>query len=184
MSKQIKQMAIDVLKQTFQDVRDLVVLSASGNDATADNTLRLKLRKQNIRMQVVKNSLCQRAFGDLGIKVGDYWTGTTTLAWGAGSVAELSRTLDRELLDLVKKYPKLKDKYQIKGAIAEGLAISFDRAKTMPTREEAIATILAMILGPARQIAGQISGPAAQIAGQIQTLSEKKLEEEAAPAAA
>lgn len=183
MSKQVKQMAIDVLKQTFHDVRDLVVLSASGNDATADNTLRLKLRKQNIRMQVVKNSLCQRAFADLGMTVGNYWSGTTTLAWGAGSVAELSRALDRELAELVKKFPKLKDKYQIKGAIAEGQAISFESAKSMPTREEAIGTILAMILGPASQIAGQIIGPAAQIAGQIQTLSEKKPEEAAAPAA-
>ncbi len=180
MSKQIKQMQIDVLKQTFRDVRDLVVLSASGIDAITENQLRLKLRKQNIRLQVVKNSLCQRAFDELGIKVTSYWDGTTTLAWGGSSIAELSRALDRELQEIVKKNPKLKDKYRIKGAVSEGLELPFERAKTMPTREEAIGTILAMVLGPASQIAAQIAGPAGQIAGQIQTLSEKK-PEEAAP---
>ena len=184
MSKQIKQMQIDVLKQTFQGVRELVVLSTSGIDAITENQLRLKLRKQNIRLQLVKNSLCRRAFADLGLNISSYWEGSTTLAWGGNSIAELSRALDKELQDIVKKNPKLKDKYKIKGAVSEGLEMSFDRAKTMPTREEAIGTILAMILGPASQIAAQIIGPAGQIAGQIQTLSEKKSEEAAAPAEA
>src|SRR5262245_39237054 len=166
MSKQIKQMQMDALKAAFQGVRDLVVLNTTGVDATTDNTLRLSLRKKNIRMQVVKNSLCERAFNDLGMKIAGYWDGRTTLAWGGGSIAELSRTIDKEIQDLIKKNPKLKDKFQIKGAVAEGLQIPFDRAKTMPTREEAIGTILAMILGPASQIAAQIIGPAEQIAGQ------------------
>lgn len=180
MSKQIKQMQIDVLKQTFQDVRDLVVLSTSGVDAITDNTIRLALRKKSIRMQVVKNSLCQRAFADLGIKADTYLTGTSTVAWGGASIADLSRSIDKEVNDLVKKNPKLKDKFIIKGAVAEGVEIPFDRAKTMPTREEAISTILGMILSPASQIAAQIIGPAGQIAGQIQTLSERQPEEAAA----
>ena len=185
MSKQIKQMQMDVLKRTFQDVRELVVLSVSGIDATTDNHLRLTLRKKNIRMQVVKNSLCQRTFNDLGMKVGSCWEGPTTLAWGGSGIADLSRTLDKELADIVKKNPKLKDKFQIKTAVSEGQEIPFDRAKTMPTREEAIGTILAMILGPASQLAAQVLGPAGQIAGQVKTLGEKKPEgeEAAAPAA-
>jgi large subunit ribosomal protein L10 len=183
MSKPVKQMQIDALKRTFGDVRDLVVLSVQGLDATTDNALRLGLRKKKIRMQVVKNSLCQRAFDEIGMKISGYWNGPTTLAWGGSGIAELSRTIAREVQDLIKKNPKLKELLQIKGAVSEGQQISFERAREMPTREEAIATILGMILGPASQIAGQIIGPAAQIAGQIQTISEKKPEEAAAPAA-
>ncbi len=173
MSKQIKQLEMDSLKGIFREVRDLVVLSASGLDATTDNALRLKLRKKNIRLQVVKNSLCARAFQDLGMKIDGIWTGPTTLAWGAGSLAELSRTIDQELQEIIKKQPKLKETVSVKGAVAEGQRITFEQARTMPTREEAIGTIVAMVLGPASQIAGQLIGPAAQIAGQIQTLTEK-----------
>ncbi len=173
MSKQIKQMEMEVLRQTFQDVRDMVFLSVSKVDAQTENQMRLGLRKKNIRLQVVKNSLTRRVFSELGMTLNNIWEGPTTVAWGAGSLAELSRELDA----IIKKNKNI----QPKGAVAEGQEITFDRAKSMPTRQEAIGTILAMILGPAAQIAGQIIGPAAQIAGQIQTISEKK-PEEGAPA--
>lgn len=173
MSKKIKQMEMDTLKQTFQGVRDFVLLTATGIDSQADNGMRLGLRKKNIRLQMVKNSLARRVFGEMGLKVDGVWEGPTVLAWGVASIAELSREIDA----LLKKNKKL----QVKRAIAEGQEITFERAKTMPTREEAIATILGMILSPASQIVGQIIGPASQIASQIQTLSEKKPEEETKP---
>ncbi|HMC64937.1 MAG TPA: 50S ribosomal protein L10 [Gemmataceae bacterium] len=165
MSKQIKQMEMDALKQTFQDVRDLVMLSASGVSCQADNQLRLDLRKKNIRLQVVKNSLARRVFDEIGIKVGNVWEGPTLLAWGAASIADLSRTLDA----LIKK----NDKIKVKAAVIEGQAIPFQQALTMPTKPEALGQIVAMMIGPASQIASQIIGPASQIASQIKTLSEK-----------
>src|SRR5579884_3290405 len=96
MSKQIKQMEMDALKETFGDVRELVLLSVSGLTSTADNQLRANLRKKNIRVQMVKNSLARRVFGDLGISIpqdSPYWVGTTWMAWGPDSVAELSQEL-------------------------------------------------------------------------------------------
>ena len=173
---------MDALKNTFKDIRDLVVLSVSGVDCQSDNKFRLSLRKRNIRLQVVKNSLARQVFDDIGLKFGQdsaYWTGSTIMAWGANSVAELSRTIDAEVQDLVKKNPKLKDRVQFKGAVAEGQPITFQQAKEMPTRDEAIGTIVAMILGPASQIASQIVGPASQVASQIE---QKTKEETMAPA--
>src|ERR1700739_2539296 len=94
MSKQIKQMEMGALEQTFKDVRDMVMLSVSGLDSQTDNQLRLGLRKKNIRMQVVKNSLAHRVFEQMGIRAEKCWGGPTTVAWGATSLAELSRELD------------------------------------------------------------------------------------------
>lgn len=166
MSKQIKQMEMDTLKTTFAGVQDLVLLTVSKVNAQAENQMRLALRKKNIRMHMVKNSLARRVFDELGIKAAKSWEGPTTLVWGGDSLADLSKAVDETVL-------KKNKTIQAKGAIAEGQPITFDQAKTMPTRAEAIGTILAMILGPAAQIAGQIIGPAAQIAGQIKTLAEK-----------
>jgi ribosomal protein L10 len=181
MSKVIKQLEMDALKRTFQGVRDLVVMSVKGVDCHADNRMRLSLRKKNIRLQVVKNSLARQVFNEIGLKVNPdspYWSGSTVMAWGANSVAELSRTIDNEVQDLVKKNPKLKDCVQFKGAIAEGQPITFQQAKDMPTRAEAIGTIISMILSPGSQIASQLVGPASQVASQI----EQKTKEGAAPA--
>lgn len=172
MSKKIKQLEMDSLNRTFQDVRDLVVLSISGLSCQTDNQLRLSLRKKNIRIQVVKNSLAQRVFGELGLGLSNCWDGPTALAWGAGSLAELSR----ELNSIMTK----NDKIKAKTAVAEGQVISFAEALTMPTREEAIGQLIGLILSPGAQIAGCLIGPAGQVAGQIQTISEKP---EEAPAA-
>src|SRR5438445_4516013 len=97
MSKQIKQMEMDALAQTFQGVRDLVIMTVSGLDSRTDNQLRLTLRKKNIRLQRVKNSLTRRVFEQMGLSTGKVWDGTTTLAWGGGSIAELARELKTAL---------------------------------------------------------------------------------------
>jgi ribosomal protein L10 len=174
MSKVIKQMEMDALGQTFKEVRDLVVLSASGVNAQGDNQMRLALRKKNIRLQVVKNSLMQRVFDNLGMKIKSdaYWAGNTLLAWGGSSLSELSR----ELESLLKKNEKIK----IKGAISDGQEVSFKQALSMPTRAEAIGRVVSLALAPAARLISQILAPAARVAGQIKTLRERAAPAEAA----
>jgi large subunit ribosomal protein L10 len=177
-SKKIKQMQMDELTKTFGGVRDLVLFSASGVDSQTENKVRLDLRKKNIRLCMVKNSLARRVFGQMGMNLGNVWEGPTTVAWGANSIAELSRTLD----DAFKKNDKLKDKVKIKTAVAEGELVPFAQALTMPTRQEAIAGVLSAILGPAAALASLMTEPASQLASQLKTISEKT-EEAPAPSA-
>lgn len=186
MSKFIKQMEMDALRRDFDGVRDAVVLSMKGLDCQLEGSLRATLRKKKIRLKMVKNSLTRRVFDDLGIHIAaesPLWAGPTTVAWGANSIAELSRTIDDELKKS-KNAPAYKDKVNIKGALADGQLIGFDLALKMPTREEAIAQIVGMILGPGSAIAGCLTGPISQVASQIQTIAEKteSAAGEAAPA--
>ncbi|MFO0878289.1 MAG: 50S ribosomal protein L10 [Gemmataceae bacterium] len=183
MSKVIKQMELDDLRSTFKDVRDLVVLSTEKLDSLGDYTLRKTLRAQKIRLKVVKNTLTRKVFKENNFSIpdnSDYWKKPTTLAFGPGSIAQVSKAIDAEL-----RNPKLaamyKDKVVVKGAIADGQPVTFDVAKSMPTREDLIAQIVGMILGPGSAIAGCLTGPAASVASQIATLADKK--EEDAPAA-
>lgn len=173
MSKAIKQLQMNTLKETFKDVRDVIVLNVVGLDAINDNKIRLGLRKKGIRLHQVKNSLARRVFGELGLNGDGLQDGSTTLAWGAGSLKELSKEVEA----IVKKHDK---KIKVKAALADGRPIGFDKALTMPTRQEAIADVIAMILGPAQTIAAQLLGPAAQLASQVKTISEKKEETPAA----
>jgi large subunit ribosomal protein L10 len=178
MSKQIKQLEMNALMDMFREVRDLVVLSASKLDCTADNQVRSTLRKKNIQLQMVKNSLARRVFDELGMKLSSCWEGPTTLAWGGTSLAELSKELDT----LVRKHAK---GLKVKGAVSEGQEIDFKKALAMPTRVEAIGRVAGLALSPAGRLVSQILGPASQVASQIKSIGEKKEEaapEEAAPA--
>ena len=168
MSKLIKQMEMDDLKKTFQDVRDMVILSASKVSCQEDIQLRATLRKKNIRLKVVKNSLARRVFGELRMAVEKCWEGPTMLAWWSNSLAELSKELD----SLTRK----NDKIKVKGAVSEGQEIAFKQALAMPTKAEAIGRVISLALSPASRLLSQILGPATQVAGQIKTLSERSSE--------
>lgn len=180
MSKAIKQMQMDSLKTTFDGVRDMVLLNVVGLNATTDNTIRLGLRKKGIRMQVVKNTLARRIFGDMGIQVAKGWEGSTTVAWGGTSIAELSKEID----EVVKKNDKA---MKVKTAVADGQEVAFDIALKMPTRTEAIGRVVMLAMAPASRLVGQILGPAAQVVGQIKGIKDMKKDEaggDAAPATA
>src|SRR5262245_32101830 len=167
MSKAIKQLEMDTLNRTFKDVRDMVLLSVSGLNATLDNQIRLGLRKKGIRLQVVKNSLAKRVFDGLGVKITKAWEGNTVVAWGGTSVADLAK----EIEGLAKKNDKA---MKVKGAVAEGQEIPFAQALKMPTRAEAIGRVIQLALSPASRLVSQILGPASTVAGQIKSMGEKK----------
>src|SRR5258708_36329206 len=152
MSKQIKQMEMEALRNAFKDVRDLVVLSASKLNCQLDHQMRSTLRKKSIRLQVVKNSLARRVFDEMGMKVGSYWEGPTWLAWGAGSLAELSK----ELETFVNKNDKI---LKVKGAVSEGQEVTFKVALAMPTKAEAAGRVVGLALSPASRLMSQILAP-------------------------
>jgi len=186
MSKVIKQMQMDSIKKTFASVRDLVVLNIKGLDCQADTTLRAILRKKKIRVQIIKNSLTRKVFGELGLTISPespIWKEATALVWGEGSIAEICRTVEGEL-KAPKTAPIYKDKVRVKGAVAEGQEVTFEQALKMPTRQEAIADLLGTILGPGSAVVGCLLGSASQVVSQIQQISEKKEEGGAVPAAA
>jgi large subunit ribosomal protein L10 len=175
MSKLVKQMQMDALKKTFGDARDLVLVSISGVAATAENQKRLELRKKNIRLHTVKNSLAARVFKDMGINgLDDHLKGPITIAWGSSSIADLSKAVD----DWAKKDKKVLPKI----AVADGAVVPFEAAKKFPTRAQAIGEVIGLLLGPARQVVAQLMGPGGKVAGQIKTISERK--EDAPPPAA
>jgi large subunit ribosomal protein L10 len=161
----------------------MVVLSVEKLDAQGEHNLRAKMRSKKIHLRVVKNTLARKVFKEMNFEVPDdspYWQRPTMLAWGAGSIKEVSREIDGELKN-PKTFLIYREKVKVKGAIADGQPIPFEEAKKRPTRLEVIGEILGMILGPASSIAGCLVGPASQVASQIEKISEKK--EDGAPEA-
>jgi large subunit ribosomal protein L10 len=171
MSKQIKQMQMDALAQSLGTTRDLVLLSMSGVPAKDENQMRLALRKKNVRLQLVKNSLALRVLKDKGFSgLDSYFNGPTVIAHPiqqtGGGVSEIAKELDT----YIKKFSK---QLAAKAALAEGNVVDFATAKSMPTRAEALATVASAILGPGRQLAAALVGPGRQLAGAVKGLEDK-----------
>ena len=183
MSKKIKELELNDLRNTFKGVRDLVLLQPLKLDSAADYEMRKKLREKKIRVKMVKNTLMKKVFDENGVKV-DPGAGPTLLCWGGANIMELSNAVDAILKDL-KKDPKAPLKIKEKPAVADGEQITLEEGKNRPTREEAIGAVVAALIGPGSAIVAALTGPATQLAGILKAIEEKGTGAagEAAPAA-
>jgi large subunit ribosomal protein L10 len=181
MSKKIKELELGALQKTLKGVRDLVILEPIKLDSATDYEMRKKFREKKIQVKMVKNSLVKKVFLENGVQA-DAGSGPTLLVWGTESLKDLSTAVDGLIKEL-KKDPKAPDKLKIKTAVSEGQPLTIELAKKVPTRKEAIGTLLAAIIGPGSAVAGCLVGPANQLAGILKAIEEKAPAAAEAPAA-
>jgi ribosomal protein L10 len=182
MSKKIKELELTALRKTFAGVKNYVILEPIKVDSATEYEFRKRLREKKAKAQLVKNSFAKKVFTENGIAVTDL-SGPTLLVWGTDSIKELSNAVDGLLKDL-KKDPKAPDKFKVKTAVADGQPVTFDLAKTLPTRLEAIGDVLGALLGAGGAIAGCLTGPSSQLAGILKAIEEKVGDTPAEPATA
>jgi large subunit ribosomal protein L10 len=132
-------------------------------------------------MMVVKNTLAKRAVGDGKLKGFDkLLDGPSAVIYGKASISTIARALLDEL--------KTDEKLELRGIFFDGEIYIGDKGveqvSKMPTREEAVANILASILGPGRKLAGAIKGPGGKLGAILKTIEDRAKEKEGAPAAA
>src|SRR5688572_4744149 len=181
MSKYVKNLIMRDVSDKLKDIDGVAVINPRGIDATKNNAIRRKLREQGLRMTVVKNALARKALGEGKLKGFDkLLDGPSAVIYGKASIAAIARLL------LAEK--KTNDKLEIRGLFFDGELYTGDKgiktASELPTREEAIANIVAAILGPGRKLAGALKGPGGKLGGILKAIEEKAKEKEgAAPAA-
>lgn len=170
MSKKVKAMLMDEIKQELDGCRDVLVVDVSRVDAVTTNRLRLDLRKKEIRALTVKNTLARRALQEQGVDgIDELFEGPTTLIWGGEDVVALSKE--------IAKWSKEIEPLTIRGAAIEGKALdseAVDKLSKSPGRIELLGEIVTLMLSPGSRIAGALLGPARTIAGQAAAISEKE----------
>lgn len=170
MSKTVKNMIIEEYRGRVGDTQDALVIGLRGISSNDTNAIRAGLAQKSIRVTVVRNKLFGQAFGETGLSaLSELLSGANALAYGGESVVEVAR----EIVDLVKKFPDI----ELKGAVLDGQLFEgqdgVERLSKFPTRDEAIAEDVTLILGPGRKLMASIKGPGSQIAGLIKAIEEK-----------
>ncbi|MBL9000756.1 MAG: 50S ribosomal protein L10 [Phycisphaerae bacterium] len=176
MSKTVKSMIMRDYKsriaQGTEEWPDAMVLSIRGVKAVDTTKLRHGLAKKNIRITVVQNALAKKMFKGTNLApLDEFLTGASALAYGGSSVVEVAR----EVVALIEKMPQV----ELKGAILDGTVFKgkkgIEELSKFPTKDEAIANVVTLVVSPAKKLLGQIKGPGGTIAGIIKAI-ESKLE--------
>ncbi|MDX9910675.1 MAG: 50S ribosomal protein L10 [Phycisphaerales bacterium] len=170
MSKVMKGMIINEYRARLGEHEDAMLISIRGVSGIDTTALRTGLAKKGIRISVVRNALFRPAFEGTKLeKLHELMVGQNAIAFGGESVVNVAR----EIVELVQKYPGI----ELKGAVLDGELFSGEegvkRLSKFPTRDEAIAQDVALILGPARKLMAAVKGPGSTIAGIIKTIEDK-----------
>lgn len=170
MSRPVKELIVKEYQERFAEVDSALVIDIRGISANDNNALRLGLQKQNIHITVIKNTLARKAFAGTPLEnLKTALEGPSALAYGAESVVDVARLL----VDWAKKVAKL----ELKGAILDGEYFEGEegvkRVSKLPTREEALAQTVTLILSPGGKILSAAKGPGGKILGIVKTIEEK-----------
>ncbi len=170
MSKTVKEFMMRDYKSLFEGVEDALLVSVRGVEANDNNRMRLGLQEKGIRITVVRNNLAKRAFADSSLEgLNDLLDGPTALAYGGETVVDAAR----ELVKWAKEVQQL----ELKGAILDGElfegAAGVQRLSDFPTRDEAQAQVVTLVLSPARNLVGGILGPGSSLASIVKSIEEK-----------
>ena len=171
MSKYVKDLITRELSDRFKDVDGVAVINPRGINANKNNAIRRTLHGKQLKMTVVRNTLARRAVPD-GSKLKGFdklLDGPSAVVYGKQSIATIARTL----LDL----KKADDTLELRGVFFDGEVYAdkagVEQVSKLPTREEAIGQLVALILSPGRNLAAALLGPGGKLASILKTIEEK-----------
>ena len=171
MTRQEKHDAIENLKEALVGVKTLYLADIEGLDARQTNALRRACFKENVKLQVVKNTLLAKAmeasthdFGELtGILKGN-----TSLMFSETGNAPAK---------VIKNFRKKSDRPILKGAfIEEAIYIGDDQIDALvaiKSKEELIGDIIMLLQSPTKNVVSALQSGSGKLSGILTTLSER-----------
>ena len=178
MSKFVKEMITKDLRGRLEGVEDALLVDVIGLTNDKNVALRQRLRKKNINLLVVKNSLARRATE--GTRLEKAFTeaqGTMALVWGGEDIISLAK----EVVNIAED--KNFDKFVAKGGVMDGQTLLADQVKAVskwPSRKEQLSILSGQILSVGATLSGQLLSCGSKLASQIKKKSEEEGGEKAA----
>ncbi len=172
MSKPVKNLIAAQYEKEFGAIPGAVVIDIRGIESNDTNALRTGLAAKSIKIRVIKNSLAKNVFKNHELAaLNDYLEGPSAMVYPTGDETSVVGVA-RELIDWAKKLQNM----QFKGAVMDGIAFGpteITKLSEYPTKEEAQATVVQIILTPGQKLAGSILGPGRKLASIVKAIEEK-----------
>jgi ribosomal protein L10 len=172
MSKYVKNLVAEDLRGRLQNVHDAVLVNMVGLQANTNTRLRAELRRKNIQVVVVKNSMAARATeGTPLAPLFANLSGTAAVCWGGEDIVSLAKEITKFVKD--DKFAP----FQARGGVMDGEVLSapqVDQVSKWPSRTEQLSILVGQILSPGAMLASQLESVGGALASQIEQVSEKE----------
>ena len=175
MSKYVKNLIADHLRQRLKNVHDALLVNVVGLDANTNSRLRTELLGKDIQVVVVKNSMAARASeGTPLAPLLAGLSGTAAVCWGGEDIVSLAKEITRLVRD-----DKLAP-FQARGGVMDGEHLSAQQVEQIskwPSRTEQLSILLGQILSPGANLASQLNSVGGALASQIEQKASQEGEE-------
>ncbi len=176
MSKYVKNLIADHLRERLEGVNDALLVNVIGLDANANNRLRTELQTKDINVMVVKNSLAARAMA--GTPLGPMFeglTGTAAVCWGSEDVVSLAKEVVRLAGDAEF------EQFEPRGGVMDGESLTAPQVAEVskwPSRTEQLSILTGQALSPGANLVSQLTSVGGALASQIGQQAEQDGEED------
>jgi large subunit ribosomal protein L10 len=171
MTREEKQEAIENLKDALAGVKTLYLADIAGLDATQTSNLRRACFKENIKLQVVKNTLLAKA-----MEASDHDFGELTGILKGNTSLMFSETGNAPA-KVIKDFRKKSEKPILKGAfIEEAIYIGDDQLDALvaiKSKDELIGEIITLLQSPTKNVVSALQSGGGKLSGILKTLSER-----------
>ncbi|MCP3904186.1 MAG: 50S ribosomal protein L10 [Planctomycetes bacterium] len=170
MSKPVKEMIMTDYQRRFGELEGALIVDIRGIEANENNAMRQELAKSGVRITVVKNALARKAFSGTALEaLSGALTGPAAVAHGGESVVETAR--------LIVDWARKVNEFSLKGAVLDGEYFAGEAGvkhlSTFPTKEEAKARVVQLVLSPAGNLVGAAMAPGGNILGIVKEMQER-----------
>jgi large subunit ribosomal protein L10 len=168
MDRAQKSESIETLKGVFADAGAVVVTHYMGLTVAEMTDLRGRLRKEGAKLQVVKNTLVQKALAGANGEAGDaLFTGPVAIAYAPDPVSAAK---------VVTDYAKTNDKFTVVGALMGQTVLDqkgVSALATLPSLDQLRSQIIGLLSAPQTKLVGTLQAPGGGLARVINAYATK-----------
>lgn len=147
------------LNEQFSGAHAAFVVSYQGTKCEEMKTLRKKLRPAGATMSVIKNTITRRAVqGTTAEKLDALFVGPTAVIWAKDDPVTPAKVLS--------DFQKESETFKLKGGVVDGALVKpsdIEALAKLPSREELLSQLLALINAPATRLLQTINAPASSL---------------------
>jgi len=172
MRKEEKNQIIDSLIEQLNTRSHFYLTDTSGLNVEVTNKLRRLCFKRDVELQVVKNTLLQKAMEKTNKDFGSLYDVLK------GSTSIMFSDIGNVPAKLIKEFRKTAPKPILKGAFVQDTWFvgenQLEALINIKSKNEVIADVIALLQSPAKNVIGALLSGGQKVAGIVKTLSEKE----------
>ena len=138
MNRAQKEEIVASIRSGLEDAKSIILANHTGIDVNTVNELRSEFRANDVRYQVVKNTLARLAIKDTEYEViSDLFKGPTAIAYSSEDAVSPAK--------VIKDFAEEHDEYEVRGGYLDGKTLDAEGVQQlaeMPTKDEMRANVL------------------------------------------